>query len=253
MLRRADLRFITDSTLGYNIRFGELKAKIAIEIRSFFAYNSFMALTRRQKDLLDYLATFIEKHGYSPSYEEIASGMDLTSLATVHKHIHSLETKGYLKRGFNQSRSLEISPKFLEERRSYSAMPGAPDLQVPLLGRIAAGTPVESISNPETLAFKDFMGDSSTFALEVRGDSMIEDHICSGDFVLVEKVNHVRDGDIVVALVDGIETTLKRFYREAGEMIRLQPANSSMQPIRVPQSNLILQGRVLAVLRKYKN
>ena len=163
-----------------------------------------MALTRRQKDLLDYLATFIEKHGYSPSYEEIASGMDLTSLATVHKHIHSLETKGYLKRGFNQSRSLEISPKFLEERRSYSATPRAPDLAVPLLGRIAAGTPVESFSNPETLAFKDFMGDSSTFALEVRGDSMIEDHICSGDFVLVEKVNSVRDGDIVVALVDGM-------------------------------------------------
>lgn len=179
--------------------------------------------------------------------------MDLTSLATVHKHIHSLETKGYLKRGFNQSRSLEISPKFLEERRSYSATPSAPDLEVPLLGRIAAGTPVESFSNPETLAFKDFMGDSSTFALEVRGDSMIEDHICSGDFVLVEKVNQVRDGDIVVALVDGMETTLKRFYREPGEMVRLQPANSSMQPIRVPQSSLILQGRVLAVLRKYKN
>ena len=210
-----------------------------------------MALTRRQKDLLDYLAGFIEKNGYSPSYEEIASGMDLTSLATVHKHIHSLETKGYLKRGFNQSRSLEISSKYLDERRSYSGSPRIADLEVPLLGRIAAGSPVESISNPETLAFKDFLGDASTYALEVRGDSMIEDHICSGDFVLVEKVHNVRDGDIVVALVDGSETTLKRFYREPGDMVRLQPANSSMAPIRVSQSIVSVQGRVLAVLRKY--
>jgi repressor LexA len=210
-----------------------------------------MALTRRQKDLLDFLSTFIEKHGYSPSYEEIASGMDLTSLATVHKHIHSLETKGYLKRGFNQSRSLEIAPKYLDERRSYSATPAMPDLEVPLLGRIAAGMPVESIANQETLAFKDFMGDESTYALQVRGDSMIEDHICSGDFVLVEKVNSVRDGDIVVALVDGMETTLKRLYREPGDVIRLQPANSSMEPILVPQNIVSVQGRVLAVLRKY--
>jgi repressor LexA len=210
-----------------------------------------MALTRRQKDLLDFLATFIEKHGYSPSYEEIASGMDLTSLATVHKHIHSLETKGYLKRGFNQSRSLEISSKYLDERRSYSAVPMSNELEVPLLGRIAAGMPVESVANQETLAFRDFMGDESTYALQVRGDSMIEDHICSGDFVLVEKVNSVRDGDIVVALVDGMETTLKRLYREPGEIIRLQPANASMEPIRVPQNIVSVQGRVLAVLRKY--
>lgn len=210
-----------------------------------------MALTRRQKDLLDYLANFIEKHGYSPSYEEIASGMNLTSLATVHKHIHSLESKGYLKRGFNQSRSLEISPKYLDERRSYSAVPTTPDLEVPLLGRIAAGLPVESVANQETLAFRDFMGNDTTYALQVRGDSMIEDHICNGDFVLVERVNSVRDGDIVVALVDGMETTLKRFYREPGEMIRLQPANSSMEPIMVPQNIVSVQGRVLAVLRKY--
>lgn len=210
-----------------------------------------MALTRRQKDLLDFLAGFIEKNGYSPSYEEIASGMDLTSLATVHKHIHSLETKGYLKRGFNQSRSLEISSKYLDERRNYSGSPRIADLEVPLLGRIAAGQPVESIANPETLAFKDFLGDASTYALEVRGDSMIEDHICSGDYVLIEKVNQVRDGDIVVALVDGTETTLKRFYREPGEMVRLQPANSSMAPIRVSQNIVSVQGRVLAVLRKY--
>jgi repressor LexA len=210
-----------------------------------------MALTRRQKDLLDFLATFIETKGYSPSYEEIASGMDLTSLATVHKHIQSLESKGYLKRGFNQSRSLEISSKYLDERRSYSSAAPLRPVEVPLLGRIAAGVPVESVAAPETLAFQDFVGDASTFALQVRGDSMIEDHICSGDFVLVEKVNQVRDGDIVVALVDGSETTLKRLYREPGGMVRLQPANASMEPIHVAESSLNVQGRVLAVLRKY--
>ncbi len=205
-----------------------------------------MALTRRQKDLLDFLTTFIERNGYSPSYEEIAAGMALTSLATVHKHIQSLESKGYLKRGFNQSRSLEIAPKYLEERRTYQ-----PAMEVPLLGRIAAGMPVESVANPETLAFQDFIGNEGTYALQVRGDSMIEDHICNGDYVLVEKQNQVRDGDIVVALVDGMETTLKRFYREAGEMVRLQPANSSMEPILVPQALVSVQGKVLAVLRKY--
>ena len=210
-----------------------------------------MALTRRQKDLLDYLASFIAKNGYSPSYEEIASGMNLTSLATVHKHIQSLESKGYLNRGFNQSRSLEVAPQFLEERRMYVGTPAPANLEVPLMGRIAAGMPVESVANPETLAFKDFIGDASTYALEVRGDSMIEDHICSGDFVLVEKVDHVRDGDIVVALVEGMETTLKRFYREPEGMVRLQPANAAMEPIRVSQNVVSVQGRVLAVLRKY--
>ena len=210
-----------------------------------------MALTRRQKDLLDYLASFIAKNGYSPSYEEIASGMNLTSLATVHKHIQSLESKGYLKRGFNQSRSLEVAPQFLEERRMYVGTPAPANLEVPLMGRIAAGMPVESVANPETLAFKDFIGDASTYALEVRGDSMIDDHICSGDFVLVEKVDHVRDGDIVVALVEGMETTLKRFYREPEGMVRLQPANAAMEPIRVSQNVVSVQGRVLAVLRKY--
>jgi repressor LexA len=218
-----------------------------------------MALTRRQKDLLDFLASFIEKNAYSPSYEEIASGLDLTSLATVHKHIQALESKGYLKRGFNQSRSLEIASKYLDERKNYSSlreMPApapapAPLLEVPLMGRIAAGMPVESVANQETLVFQDFLGDESTFALRVKGDSMIDDHICSGDFVLVERATSVRDGEIVVALVEGSETTLKRFYREAEGMIRLQPANPDMGPILVRQENVDVQGRVLAVLRKY--
>lgn len=208
-----------------------------------------MALTKRQKEFLDFLAGFLEKRGYSPSYEEIAEGLDLASLATVHKHIMALETKHYVKRGFNQSRSLEISPKYYEEQRQHRQTP--PALEMPLLGRIAAGLPVEAIAGQDTLSFSDFAGNPETYALQVRGESMIEDHICSGDYVLVEKATDARDGDIVVALVDGMETTLKRFYREPGDRVRLQPANAAMEPIFLPQDSVTIQGKVLAVLRRY--
>jgi repressor LexA len=206
-----------------------------------------MPLTKRQKQVMEFIARFQDENGYCPSFEEIAHGLDLASLATVHKHISALETKNYLKRGFNQSRSLELAPKYLQEQRRLR-----PTTEIPLLGRIAAGKPVESIEQRETLNFADFAGNGSTFALQVRGDSMIEDHICDGDMVLLEKVGQVNDGDIVVALVEGNETTLKRFYREAGGHVRLQPANSALKPIIVPARDVQIQGRLLAVLRKYK-
>jgi len=208
-----------------------------------------MALTKRQKDFLDFLAGFLEKNGYSPSYDEIAHGLGLASLATVHKHILALENKHYLKRGFNQSRSLEISPKYYQEQRQHRQT--SSPLEVPLLGRIAAGAPVEALAGNDTLNFADFAGDPNTYALKVRGESMIEDHICDGDYVLVERAAEARDGEIVVALVDGMETTLKRFYLAPGDRVRLQPANASMQPIFVPRQSVQIQGKVLAVLRKY--
>jgi repressor LexA len=207
-----------------------------------------MALTKRQKQVLDFIAGFVDENGYCPSYEEIAHGLELASLATVHKHISVLESKGYLKRGFNQSRSLELAPKYLQEQRR----PKPATLEVPLVGRIAAGAPVETVEQREVLNFADFAGNHDTFALEVRGDSMIDDHICDGDLILVERIEEARDGDIVVALVRGSETTLKRLYREPGDMIRLQPANAALKPIVVPSRDLQLQGRLLAVLRKYK-
>lgn len=210
-----------------------------------------MALTRRQKQVLDCITSFVEEKGYSPSYEEIAEALDLASLATVHKHIGALESKGYLRRSYNQSRSLEVTEKFVEEAARLRGSGGA-RLQVPLAGRIAAGAPVESYEDAETLSFADFAGDKDTFALEVRGDSMIEDHILSGDYVLVERTQAVRDGEVVVALVDGVETTLKRFYREGDGMVRLQPANAGMAPILVPAERVRIQGRLLAVLRKYR-
>jgi len=210
-----------------------------------------MALTKRQKEVLDFIADFVEENGYSPSYEELAQGLNLASLATVHKHISALESRNYLRRTFNHSRSLEVtSSKYLQERRkSKQATRG---VEIPLAGRIAAGSPVEAVEDREMLRFADFAGKGDTFALEVRGESMIEDHILSGDYVLVEKTSQARDGEIVVALVDGVETTLKRFFREPDGKIRLQPANSSMQPIIVDAANVQVQGRVLAVLRKYK-
>jgi len=210
-----------------------------------------MALTKRQKEFLDFLAGFLEQHHYSPSYEEIATGLNLASLATVHKHILALESKKYLKRGFNQSRSLEIDQKYYDEQRQHRQASTPALLGVPLMGRIAAGVPVEAFAGNDTLNFGDFAGDPDTFALQVRGESMIEDHICDGDYVLVAKTSQAREGDIVVALVNNEETTLKRFYWEPGERVRLQPANASMQPIFVPREALSIQGKVLAVLRKY--
>jgi repressor LexA len=206
-----------------------------------------MAVTRRQKEVLDFIAQFIEQHGYSPSYEEIAQGLQLASLATVHKHISTLEAKQYLKRGFNQSRSLDLGAKYFQEVRRVRTEPAG----VPLVGRIAAGAPVEAIEQREALRFGDFTDNPNVFALEVRGDSMIDDHICDGDLALIERTSTARDGETVVALVRGAEATLKRFYRE-GDMVRLQPANAALEPIVVPAADVAVQGRLLAVLRRYR-
>lgn len=207
-----------------------------------------MALTPRQKEVVDFIAGFVDENGYSPSYEEIARALGLASLATVHKHISALQAKNYLKRTHNQSRSVDLAPKYIVERQRIRQ---EQNLEVPLLGRIAAGTPVESVSQKASLSFADFVGRSDTYALEVRGDSMIDDHICDGDMILVERTNQARDGDIVVALIGGSETTLKRLYREPRGLLRLQPANSAMRPIYVRPEDLEIQGRLLAVLRRY--
>ncbi|HKD05236.1 MAG TPA: transcriptional repressor LexA [Bryobacteraceae bacterium] len=207
-----------------------------------------MALTRRQKEVLDFIAAYQVERGYSPSYDEIAQGLNLASIATVHKHISALQTRNYLHRSHNQSRSVEVAPKYLQEQRRNRERQS---LEVPVLGTIAAGAPVETFEDKDSLNFGDFVGQKHTYALRVRGNSMIEDHICENDMILVEDTADPRDGDIVVALVDGAETTLKRLYREPGDIVRLQPANSSMSPIRVPAHRVRVQGRLLAVLRKY--
>ena len=207
-----------------------------------------MALTKRQKEVLDFLRTFIDKHGYSPSFEEMAKSLKLTSLATVHKHVTTLERKGYIRRGYNQSRSIEVTQLPRPVRQEVI------DRQVselPLLGRIAAGQPLEAVEDRETISLGDFTRAKNVFVLQVKGQSMRDDHILDGDYILVEQTKVANSGEIVVALVRGEEATLKRFYREGPGKIRLQPANSEMEPIFVSASEVEIQGRVVGVLRKY--
>ena len=208
-----------------------------------------MALTKRQRQIYDFIADFVQSNGYSPSFEEIGAALGLSSLATVHKHINNLEAKKLLRRDYNRSRSIDVLPlpEGLPSRARPLAVSG---FELPLVGRIAAGRPIEQVETPETISLTDFTRAKDVFVLQVMGESMQDEHIVNGDYVLVEKTASARDGEIVVALVNGSETTLKRLYR-AGEQVRLQPSNAAMQPIMVPAEAVQVQGRVVAVLRKY--
>jgi repressor LexA len=201
-----------------------------------------MAITRRQKEVIDFLSGFTTQHGYSPSYEEIAQGLGLNSLATVHKHVTNLQNKGLLQRAHNRSRSIDVIPQRAPGKKVFE--------RLPLLGRIAAGQPVEAIETAESISLGDIIGTREVYALEVRGDSMRDEHIVSGDYVLVERTRTAREGEIVVALIDGSDATLKRFYRE-GNLIRLQPSNTEMAPIYAQANSVSIQGKVLGMLRKY--
>ena len=207
-----------------------------------------MTLTKRQKEVLDFLVNFISKQGYSPSFEEIARSLKLTSLATVHKHIATLERKGFIRRGYNQSRSIEVTqlPKPVRDQVLERQL-----VNLPLVGRIAAGQPLEALEERETISLGDFARAQNVFVLQVKGNSMLDDHILDGDYIVVEQTQVANPGEIVVALVGGEEATLKRFYREPGGRVRLQAANAQMKPIVVPAADVKVQGRVVGVLRKY--
>jgi repressor LexA len=222
-------------------------AKLPLDIRLIFANNGRMAITRRQHEVYDFISRFVAEHGYSPSFEEIGAGLELTSLATVHKHITNLEKKGLLTRDYNRSRSIDLLPPKGRLKQAMSVNTG---LVLPLLGRIAAGQPIEAVQTNETISLADFVRSKEVFVLEVRGDSMQDEAILNGDYVLVEKLKTAHNGDIVVAVVDRDDATLKRFYRE-GDNIRLQPSNVTMKPIIVPAASVEVQGRVIGVLRKY--
>ena len=220
------------------------------------SYCLAMALTKRQRQVYDFIAEFVQGKGYSPSFEEIGDGLGLSSLATVHKHITNLEKKGLLRRDYNRSRSIDVLPpkgrlkQALAAAASVAAASPRPVSVLPLVGRIAAGKPVETLENPESISLSDITGTKDVYVLEVRGDSMQDEHILDGDYVLVEKTKTARDGEIIVALVENTDTTLKRFYRE-GDRIRLQPSNAAMKPIFAPAASVQVQGRVIGVLRKY--
>ncbi len=202
-----------------------------------------MPLTKRQSEILNYLQTYIRDHGYAPSFEEIAENFEFQSLATVHEHLTNLERKGYIHRTHNESRSIEVLPP--------RGQAGA--TEIPLLGLVAAGTPIEALMHEETLAVPDQIlpRRGPNYALKVQGNSMIEEHIIDGDYVVVHGKNAAENGEMVIALVNGSEATVKKFYREPGGWIRLQPANESMQPMRFQERDVLIQGIVVGVIRKY--
>jgi repressor LexA len=206
-----------------------------------------MAITKRQRQVYDFIADFVQRNNFTPSFQEIGDGLGLSSLATVHKHITNLEKKGLLNRDYNRSRSIDLLPP---KGRMKQAMAVNTGMVLPLMGRIAAGQPIEAVERPETISLADFVRSKEVFVLEVSGDSMQDEAILSGDYVLVEKTKIAHNGDIVVALVEGTDATLKRFYRE-GDKVRLQPSNAKMKPIMVHARDLNIQGRVIGVLRKY--
>jgi repressor LexA len=201
-----------------------------------------MYVTRRQKEMMDFLDEYIDRNGYAPTIEETAEHFGLRSLATVHKHLTNLQKKGLIKRDWNRSRALELVPTAVKVQA----------VELPLLGRVAAGSPIEAITSMETIFVPENMvGRQETYVLQVKGDSMIEEQIRDGDYVIVENRQSARDGEMVIALLDGENATLKKLYRESGGRVRLQPANAALSPIYVDQSRLQIQGVVIGVLRKY--
>ncbi len=202
-----------------------------------------MALTKRQKEILDFIESFLEAHGYSPSFEEIAEFFGYRSLATVHEHLSNLEEKGYIRKNYNESRSVEL----------VDAGPAPASAELPLAGTVAAGEPIEAIEEREHLAVPEDMiagAGAEHYVLRVRGDSMIDEQIRDGDYVVVEARDDARDGETVIALVDGEDATMKKYYRE-GSDIRLQPANPALDPIVVDEERIRVRGVVVGIIRKY--
>lgn len=202
-----------------------------------------MSLTKRQKEILDFIIQYVEAQGYAPTLEEIAARFEIASLNAIHKHLSALEEKGYISRLWNRARSIEI-------RKSAGGNRGFVQ-ELPLLGYVAAGQPIEAVANVESVVVPDFMSThGKNYVLRVRGDSMIEEHIEDGDYVVVEERATANNGEMVVALMDGEYVTLKRYFRE-GRRIRLQPANPNFSPILVDEENLTIQGVVIGIMRKY--
>lgn len=199
-----------------------------------------MALTKKQRQILDYVDSFVESYGYSPSYEEIAQAFNYSSLATVHEHLTNLEQKGFLRKNYNKSRSLEVVRADLH----------APALELPLLGTVAAGLPLEAVAEQETITVPhDMVRRGNNYVLRVRGESMIDEQIRDGDYIIVNSRQTAENGEMVVALVDGEAATVKKYYRE-GAQVRLQPANPTMQAMYYPAERVTIQGIVVGVIRK---
>ena len=200
-----------------------------------------LPLTKRQREILDYLNEFIQQHGYAPSLEEIGRRFGLSSLATVHKHLTNLQDKGFIKRAWNRSRSVEM----------VQARSGGRAVELPLLGYVAAGLPIEAVASNETIAVPDdLIGKRETYVLRVRGDSMIDEQIRDGDVVVVEERETARNGETVIALVDGDGVTVKQYQRQ-GAVIKLVPANPTVAVLELAEDRVRVQGVVIGVLRRF--
>ncbi len=200
-----------------------------------------MPLTKRQREILDYVESFIDTYGYSPSFEEIADHFNYSSLATVHEHLSNLEAKGLLRKNYNKSRSLEVV-------RSEGALA----LELPLLGTVAAGLPIEAIQEQETISVPhDMLRSGNNYVLRVKGNSMVDEQIRDGDYIIVNSRQTAENGEMVVALINGESATVKKFFRERQGRIRLQPANPTMKPMIYDADEVQIQGIVIAVIRKY--
>lgn len=202
-----------------------------------------MPLTKRQKQILDFLQEFLEEHGYAPSFEEIANHFGFGSLATVHEHLENLKRKGYIRKAYNESRSIELVPVGLQ----------AGAVELPLYGTVAAGVPIEAVQEQETIAVpEDMLGRSGeNYVLRVKGDSMIDEQIRDGDYIIVNSRQTAQNGEMVVALVNGDSATVKKFYREGDGRVRLQPANPVMGPLYFRSEDVRIQGIVIGVIRRY--
>lgn len=202
-----------------------------------------MPLTKRQKEILDFVREFVEEKGYSPSFEEIARHFHYSSLATVHEHLENLRAKGFIRKSYNESRSIELIPT----GSTVSAV------ELPLMGLVAAGLPIEAIRDDEVIAVPDdfLHRRGNHYVLRVSGDSMVDEQIRDGDYIVVNTRPTAENGEMVVALVDGDSATVKKLYREPDGRIRLQPANPSMEPMYYAPDRVIVQGIVVGVLRRY--
>jgi repressor LexA len=200
-----------------------------------------MALTRRQREIYDFIRRFVEEKGYSPSLEEIGKAFGLSSVATVHKHVQHLVEKRFLRKAWNRSRSVEP----IETSSAGS-------LALPLLGAIAAGAPIEAVEVAETIEVPRELVPkrAESFVLRVRGNSMIEDQIRDGDYVIIESRPEARDGETVVALIRGEDATLKKFFRR-GSVVRLEPANAALSALELPARDVQVRGVVRGLLRRY--
>ena len=198
-------------------------------------------LTKRQREILNYLADFIQQQGYAPSLEEIGQRFGLSSLATIHKHLTNLEGKGFIRRSWNKSRSVEIVP----------TKHGAQSRELDLMGYVAAGEPIEAVATLESIAVPEMLiGNNRAYVLRVRGDSMIDEQIRDGDYVVVEDRKTAENGEMVIALLNNAEVTLKMLFRE-NDSVRLQPANRKMEPIIIRAVDLRIQGVVVGIMRRY--